>query len=81
MSCKVFDYLVCLLQNRKIVDYIENHPAAYDTFATVAEKITRPKCLPTPASTPCHTDLPDEQASALLHSQQIAQEEELDPDY
>jgi len=51
---------------------MENHPAVYDTFATAAEKITRP---------PYHTDLPDEQASAPLHSQQIAQEEELNPKY
>jgi hypothetical protein len=69
-----------MLQNRKITAYIENHSAVYNKFATAAEKITRPKYLPTPVSILCHTDLPDEQASAFLSFQQIAQEEELDPD-
>ena len=68
----MFDYLVYLLQNRKIIDYIENHSVIYNTFTTAAEKITHPKYLLILASIFYYTDLPDEQASALLHSQQIA---------
>jgi hypothetical protein len=69
-----------MLRNRKITDYIVNHSAAYEEFVTTVEEIPRHNHLPTPASTPCHTDLSGEQTFVPLPSQQIAQEEELDPD-
>jgi len=61
-----------MLRNRKITDYIVNHPAAYEEIVITVEEIPRPKYLPTPVSTPCYIDLPSEQASALSPSQQIA---------
>jgi hypothetical protein len=69
-----------MLRNSHITEYIEAHPAAYEEVVTAVQEIPRPKLLPTPASTPCHTDLLNEQTSTPLPSRQIVQEEELDPD-
>ena len=52
MSYWIFKYLVHLLRNRNIIQYIENHPAAYDEVLVAIQEILVPKPLLTPASTP-----------------------------
>ena len=44
------------------------------------QEVTRPKSLPTSASTPCNTNIPGEQAPTPLAPQRITQEEEFDLD-
>jgi hypothetical protein len=80
MSCQAFNCVVRWLRNKNTARYFEDHPAARDAIATVVQEVIRRKPLPTPASTPCNTDTPSEQAPTPLLSQHIAQEEELDPD-
>jgi hypothetical protein len=53
-----------MLRNSSITNYIENHPTAYNEIVAAVQEIPRPKPLPTPVSTPYHTDLPGEQISA-----------------
>jgi hypothetical protein len=71
----MFKYVVRWLRNQETTRYFEDHPAARDTIVSVVQEVTRPKPLPTPAPTPCNSNAPGEQASTLLPSLHIAQEE------
>lgn len=66
---KVFNYLVCLLRNRNIAQYIENHPAAYNEVLAAVQEIPQPKPLPTPASTP--REKPDTNGQADQHKNNL----------
>jgi len=45
-------YLVGLLRNPNVIQYIKSHPAAYNEVLAAVQPIPRPKRLPTPISTP-----------------------------
>lgn len=71
----MFKYFVSWLRNQETTRYFEDHPTARDTIVSVVREVTRPKPLPTPAPTPCNSNAPGKQASTLLLSQHITQEE------
>lgn len=74
----MFNYMVRMLQNSNITNYIKNYSAAYDEIVSIVQEILHSKLLSTFISTSYHINFSDEQASVSLPSQHIAREGELD---
>ena len=74
-------YVVRWLQDGNTIQYyLEDHPAARDAIVIAVQEVARPKFLPTPAPTPCNSDIAGDSASTPLPSQHITQEDEHSPD-
>ncbi len=74
----MFNYMICMLQNSNIINYIKNYSAAYDEIVIAVQEILHLKFLSTLILTFYHINFFDKQISVSLLSQHITWEKELD---